>query len=167
MTNKPKRSDIECDGRRYDDHPDFEPDLSPETIARLGVFGGAYFADDLDDCKGISQEILKHSTGDKDKANNAFGVHSGMSREKWKERGWLTDENPRGWYEWYCRFDAGERFDEDEDQIGRWKDFRNRWSPNDRKALDNMSPGDGTRQALLHWALHPWTPEMAVEKSES
>ena len=38
--------------------------------------------------------------------------------------------------------------------------------PNDRQALENMSPGDGTRQALLHWALHPWTPEMSVEDSE-
>lgn len=166
MPNKPQRSDITCDGRRYDDHPEFTPDLSPETMARLGVFGGAYFADDLDDNKGIPEDVLKHSTGDKDKSNNAFGVHSGMSREKWAERGWLTDDNPRGWYEWYVRFDAGERFDEDEDQIGRWKDFRNRWSPNDRQALKNMSPGDGTRQALLHWALHPWTPEMSVEDTE-
>lgn len=166
MPSRPERYEIQCDGRRYEDHPDFTPDLSPETMAKLGVFGGAYFADDLDDNKDIPSSVLKRSMGDKDKTNNAFGVHSGMSREKWDERGWLTEDNPRGWYEWYCRFDAGKRYDEDKDQIKRWKDFRNRWSPNDRQALENMSPGDGTRQALLHWALHPWTPEMSVEASE-
>jgi len=166
VPSRPERYEIQCDGRRYEDHPDFTPDLSPETMAKLGVFGGAYFADDLDDNKDIPSSVLKRSMGDKDKTNNAFGVHSGMSREKWDERGWLTEDNPRGWYEWYCRFDAGKRYDEDKDQIKRWKDFRNRWSPNDRQALENMSPGDGTRQALLHWALHPWTPEMSVEASE-
>lgn len=162
-----QRDDIKCDGRTYDDHPDFTPDLSPATMAELGVFGGAYFEDDLDDCRGIRKAILDHSTSKKNKANNAFGVHSGMSREEWEERGWLTEDNPRGWFEWYCRFDEGERFEEDRTQIERWKDFRNRWSPGSREALENMNPKEGTRQALLHWALHPWTPEIAVEQKEN
>ena len=98
VPSRPERYEIQCDGRRYEDHPDFTPDLSPETMAKLGVFGGAYFADDLDDNKDIPSSVLKRSMGDKDKTNNAFGVHSGMSREKWDERGWLTEDNPRGWY---------------------------------------------------------------------
>ena len=159
----PSRSDIKTDDPRYGDFPDFKPDLSPLAMAKLGVFGGAYFADDIDDASGIPDAILERQTGDKKKSNNAFGVHSGMSREKWEKRGWLTSDNPRGWYEWYCRFHEGQRFDEDEDQIERWKDFRNRWSPNSQEALENMNPGPGTRQALLHWGLHPFTPEMAVE----
>lgn len=77
MPSRPERYEIQCDGRRYEDHPDFTPDLSPETMAKLGVFGGAYFADDLDDNKDIPSSVLKRSMGDKDKTNNAFGVHSG------------------------------------------------------------------------------------------
>lgn len=165
MNDCPDRSQINCDNPRYDDKPDFKPDLSPLAMAKLGVFGGAYFADDIDDCKGIPDAILDKQTGKKDKSNNAFKVNSGMSREKWDERGWLTKENPRGWYEWYCRFHEGERFDEDDDQIERWKDFGNRWTPGSKEALNNMNPGPGSRQALLHWAYNPYTPEIAVEQS--
>ena len=158
--------DIKLDRPRYKDYPDFTPDLSPKAMARAGVFDGAYFEDDIDDPSDIDEEILKTQRGPSDPKKNAFGVHSGLSREKWDERGWLSADNPRGWYEWFCRFDSGKRFDEDEEQIRRWQNFKKRWSPKSLEALENMNPKEGTRQALLHWALDPQTPERSASENE-
>ena len=52
------------------------------------------------------------------------------------------------------------------DQIKRWKDFRNRWSPKSCEALENMNPKEGTRQALLQWALDPQTPEKSAAAND-
>lgn len=156
--------EIDLDKPRYKDFPEFTPDLSPVAMARLGVFGGSYFSDDIDDCKGIPEEILKLQNGQKDKSKNAFNAHSGLSRKEWEDRGWLSKENPRGWYEWYCRFHEGQRFKEDKTQIQRWLDFKNRWSPKSIEALKNMNPKEGTRQALLHWGLDPYTPEKSAKE---
>ena len=155
---------IAFDRPRFHDYPEFTPDLSPLAMARLGVFGGSYFADDVDDSSGIPDEILALQQGAKNKQNNAFKTHSGLSREEWAERGWLSEENPRGWYQWYCRFHEGQRFAEDRVQIERWLDFRNRWSPKSPEALRRMNPKEGTRQALLHWALDPYTPEKSAKR---
>jgi len=153
---------MEFDRPRYADFPEFKPDLSPLAMAKLGVFGGSYFSDDIDDCSGIPDEIVALQNHSKNKQRNAFGVHSGLSREDWDKRGWLTSDNPRGWYQWYCRFHEGQRFPEDQDQIDRWKDFKNRWSPKSTQALKNMNPKAGTRQALLHWGIDPYTPEKSA-----
>jgi hypothetical protein len=158
----PTHEEIRFDRPRYEDYPDFEPDLSPLAMARMGVFGGSYFADDIDDCRGIPQEILDLQRGEKSKANNAYRAHSGLSREEWEKRGWLSSDNPRGWYQWYCRFHEGERFPENREQVNRWKDFRRRWSPKTPEALQRMNPKAGTRQALLHWGLDPFTPEKSA-----
>lgn len=156
--------EIVLDCPRYEDYPEFQPDLSPLAMAKLGVFGGSYFADDIDDCAGIPSEILALQNHHKNKQRNAFGAHSGLSREDWDKRGWLTRDNPRGWYEWYCRFHEGQRFPEDQEQIERWKDFKNRWSPKSEQALKNMNPKAGTRQALLHWGIDPYTPEKSAKQ---
>lgn len=152
-----------ADAPRYEDHPEFTPDLSPGAMLAAGVFGGGYFhGEDDDEIEDIDQSILDagpHDLEPDDRANNAFGARSGLSREEWRKRGWIDERDPLGWFQWYCRFHSGRRIDDDERQIARWRDFRARWQPKSEDALRRMNPGAGTRQALLHWAIDPWLPE--------
>jgi len=166
--SKPQRKDVKADNPEYDDYPDFKPDLSPLQMAKLGAFGGSYFnGASNDDLKGIPENIIELQSHRKNKNNNMFGVNSGMSLEQWQERGWIREQDPLGWYHWYIRFHSGRRTGDDERQISRWKDFVQRWTPKSREALNNMDPGPGSRQALLHWAVHPWKPEISIEKDEA
>lgn len=155
--------ELGADHPRYEDHPEFTPDLSPGAMLAAGVFGGGYFSDwDDDQLEGIDPAILKRGRyRDKpdDKANNCFGAKSGLSLEEWRKRGWIRDQDPVGWFQWYCRFHSGRRSDDDARQIKRWREFRARWQPKSEDALRRMNPGAGTRQALLHWAVDPWLPE--------
>ncbi len=165
--SKPQRSDVKADKPRYDDFQDFKPDFSPKRMVEMGVFNGAYFKDATDEnLEGIPDAIAKAQSGPSDKANNMFDSKSGLSFEEWKKKGWIRDQDPLGWFQWFCRFDGGRRTEDDERQIKRWQEFKHRWTPGSKKALNNMDPKDGTRQALLQWGIHPWTPEMAVENDE-
>lgn len=155
--------ELGADRPRYDDFPDFTPDLSPGAMLAAGVFGGGYFhGADGDQIDGIDDEILERGPYDlkpDDRTHNAFGVHSGLSREEWVRRGWIREQDPLGWFQWYCRFHSGRRSEDDARQIGRWSDFRKRWRPRTEDALRRMNPRAGTRQALLHWGIDPWLPE--------
>jgi hypothetical protein len=35
--------------------------------------------------------------------------------------GWISDTDPYGWFQWYCRFYRGRRSSDDVRQIARWK----------------------------------------------
>jgi nicotinamide riboside transporter PnuC len=35
--------------------------------------------------------------------------------------GWISDVDPYGWFQWYCRFYRGRRSSDDARQISRWK----------------------------------------------
>lgn len=155
--------ELGADCPRYDDFPDFTPDFSPGAMLAAGVFGGGYFhRTDPGELDGIDPAILSRGSYDlkpDNRANNAFGVHSGLSIEEWRKRGWIRDQDPLGWFQWYCRFHSGRRSGDDARQIARWSDFRKRWRPRTEDALRRMNPQAGTRQALLHWGVDPWMPE--------
>lgn len=161
-------SSIEIDRPRYDDHPEFMPDISPGKMLSAGVFGGGYFYQcNPEDLEGIDEKILRQGSYDKipsDRHNNAFGAKSGLSRQEWIEKGWMRDQDPLGWFQWYCRFHSGRRSPDDERQITRWADFKKRWQPKTKEALERMNPGAGTRQALLHWGIDPWLPENGLKE---
>ena len=132
---------------------DFRPELSPKQMLRLGVFGGKY----LGDCRAEFPKDwfvgAKLSKTRHDPALNFFRVSASQPLSVWREKGWIYHEDPRGWFQWYCRYYMGRRCVDDERQIKRWRAIRRHVSQLKR----NCAPGDlncrrKQRQALLHWA---------------
>lgn len=139
-------------GRRFD--PEFRPDLTPKQMLALGVFGGKYMTDCLDEFPANWFTRAKLSPDCRDSSLNYFGVDASQPLSIWRNKGWIHPDDPRGWFQWYCRYYMGRRMpQEDQRQIGRWKAIRRHASQIRR----NCEPGELTcrkrqRQALLHWA---------------
>lgn len=139
-------------GKNFD--PEFRPHLTPKEMLELGVFGGKY----MTDCKKEFGEAwfrhAKLSPAKKDPKINYFGVDASQSLSVWRKKGWIFQDDPRGWFQWYCRYYMGRRIPlEDARQIRRWKAIRRHIM----QIKKNCRPGDflcrpRQRQALLHWA---------------
>ena len=134
----------------------FRPQLSPKKMLELGVFGGAYFGQNINEYPKSWFEKAKISKKFDVKLNR-FKIKAGLSREHWIRKGWIFKEDPLGWFQWYCRFSLGRRITHiDEIQIKRWKNFTRHV-----KAIEkNCDSGDLTcrrrqRQAILQWAYDP------------
>ena len=144
---------------RFIDYPDFLPDLSPAAMLAAGVFDGGYFFKGIEeDLKGISSSIL--SAGPyKEKPNpkfNHFKTSSGQSLSIWRKNGWIHDQDPLGWFHFYCRFYSGRRSEDDKRQITRWVDYKRRWTPKSTEAAKRQAITPKGRQALLHWGIDPF-----------
>ena len=139
-------------GRDFD--PEFEPELTPAEMLRLGVFGGKYMRDCRKEFPASWFKAARLARGDHaDKTLNYFGVDASQPLSEWKRKGWIHPDDPRGWFQWYCRYYAGRRMEDDARQIRRWKAFRRHV----RQVKANCDEGDPfcrprQRQALLHWA---------------
>lgn len=137
---------------------DFRPDLTPSEMLALGVFGGRYMRDCRDEFpKSWFRSARLHPLGKKGNSPelNYFGVSASQSLKEWRKRGWIDEANdPRGWFQWYCRYYMGRRLPgEDQRQIKRWKAMRRHLA----QIAQNCRRGDlgcrkRQRQALLHWA---------------
>ena len=102
----------------------FCPQLSPQEMLELGVFGGWYFKGDIDEYPKTWFEKAKISKDGFNKKLNYFEVKSGQPMSVWKKKGWITSEDPLGWFQWYCRYFLGRRIVEvDSFQIKRWNAF--------------------------------------------
>ncbi len=145
---------IEEPGKNF--HPEFKPDLTPKEMLALGVFGGVYMRDCTKEFPADWFTHAKFQVKDSyvhDPKINFFKVNASQPLSVWKKKGWIHKDDPRGWFQWYCRYYMGRRSEDDERQIKRWKAIR-------RHAYQiryNCKPGDMTcrpvqRQALLHWA---------------
>jgi hypothetical protein len=138
-------------GRDFD--PEFRPELTPAEMLALGVFGGKYMTDCRDEFPA-SWFAGARLSDRKDASLNCFGVDASQPLGVWRAKGWIHPDDPRGWFQWYCRYYRGRRIPgEDERQIGRWKAIR-RHVAQLRCACE---PRDvwcrpRQRQALLHWA---------------
>lgn len=133
--------------------PEFVPQLTPKVMLALGVFGGVYLRDCKDEFPEDWFTNAKLATGKKDVFLNYFKVDASQSLAVWKEKGWIHPDDPRGWFQWYCRYFMGRRHEDDERQISRWRAIARHVS----QLQKYCAPGDGTcrprqRQALLHWA---------------
>jgi len=134
--------------------PDFRPELTPAQMLRLGVFAGKYMTDCRREFPRSWFAGAKLAKQQRDKTLNYFGVDASQPLSVWRKKGWIFRDDPRGWFQWYCRYYMGRRIpEEDARQIGRWKAIRRHV----RQVQKNCEPGDVTcrkrqRQALLHWA---------------
>lgn len=132
---------------------EFKPELTPKQMLELGVFGGEYFADrpqDLPDDWFASAKLSPKY----DKSLNFFEVSASQPLSVWQQKGWIDQRDPRGWFQWYCRYYMGRRIpDYDQWQIKRWKAIR-RHVTQLRKActIGDLNCRPRQRQALLHWA---------------
>jgi len=141
----------EPEGKNF--HTGFKPELAPKELLGLGVFGGKYLTDCKKEFTASWFNNAKLSPKFHDPALNYFKVNASKPLSYWKEKGWLYKEDPRGWFQWYCRYYRGRRSVDDDRQIKRWKAFT-RHIAQLKKHCDR---GDFTcrpvqRQALLHWA---------------
>jgi len=142
---------IEPAGRNFDDG--FEPELTPRELLALGVFGGKYMTDCRAEFPASWFRRAKLSPERHDPALNYFGVNASQPLSVWRKNGWIYHEDPRGWFQWYCRYYMGRRSLDDERQIRRWRQMRRHIA----QIKLGCEPLDldcrrRQRQALLHWA---------------
>jgi hypothetical protein len=142
----------EPEGKRFD--PRFQPDLSPKQMLALGVFGGKYLTDCREEFPAHWFTRAKLSPAGKDPSQNYFGVDASQSLSVWRAKGWIHPDDPRGWFQWYCRYYLGRRIPEEDDrQIRRWLAIGRHIA----QLRAHCRPGDEhcrprQRQAILHWA---------------
>ena len=134
-------------------HAGFEPQLTPKQMLELGVFGGKYMTDCKSEFPADWFENAKLCAERHDPALNCFGVNASQPLSVWKAKGWIYKEDPRGWFQWYCRYFLGRRIRDDERQVKRWAAIRRHIA----QILQNCAPRDLScrrrqRQAILHWA---------------
>jgi hypothetical protein len=143
---------VEPAGRNFD--PEFSPDLTPKQMLALGVFCGKYMTDCRDEFPADWFAKAKLAGGRRDCSLNYFGVAASQPLSVWREKGWIHPDDPRGWFQWYCRYYQGRRLQgEDERQIGRWRAMRRHVRQIDRNCERNdLTCRRRQRQALLHWA---------------
>jgi len=162
----------------FDDSPDFKPNLSPKDVLQLGSFGGTYFRPIYSSVtkKKYGSEVWKELPADwlqgldvkrqvassvYDTSVNKYKVKCGASLEEWESSGWMREQDPYGWFQWYCRFYQGRRTEDDERQISRWMKCcgpKGRWKNNLISKIakagcgyDNFGVSPVVRQTLQHW----------------
>lgn len=135
---------------------DFKPDLTPAEMLKLGVFGGRY----LRDCQKEfpitwfqGAKLLPAGLPGHNSQLNYFKVEASLSLREWQRKDWIHPQDPRGWFQWYCRYYLGRRSEDDQRQIKRWRMMRRHVA----QIKKNCEAGDELcrakqRQALLHWA---------------
>ena len=138
-------------GRNFDS--EFRPELTPGKILALGVFGGRYLTDCRDEFPASWFAEARLCAERHDPTLNFFGVNASQPLSVWRKKGWIYEEDPRGWFQWYCRYYMGRRCPDDQRQIKRWRAVRRHVA----QLRKNCIAGDwgcrpGQRQALLHWA---------------
>jgi len=160
----------------------FRPNLSPAQILQGGAFGGTYYRSITSAvtnesypasqvlATSLEPEWIKnlnpklHLTSQTYRpAVNKYKAKCGGSLGMWESSGWISDVDPYGWFQWYCRFYSGRRCSDDERQIGRWSKIAgpkgrflsqlcNKCLKANKKAGDtSVSPV--IRQTLWHWGL--------------
>lgn len=160
----------------------FHPNRTPEEVLRAGSFGGTYFRPITSAVTNISynsSSVLKDTVESSWITNldkhtmltsttykpsiNKFKVKCGGSLGMWESSGWISDSDPYGWFQWYCRFYRGRRSSDDARQISRWcksAGVRGRFRSQicNKIVSAGVGAGDGSvspviRQTLLHWGL--------------
>lgn len=144
----------EPEGKHFDRR--FQPDLTPKQMLSLGVFGGVYMRDctkEFPEDWFAEAKFQKEDSFEHDPTINFFGVNASQPLSVWQKKGWINPQDPRGWFQWYCRYYMGRRSEDDERQIKRWVAMRRHLA----QIAKHCRQGDffchrKQRQAVLHWA---------------
>lgn len=138
-------------GENFDS--DFNPELTPKKMLELGVFGGKYMTDCQNEFPKDWFTNAKLSPKKKDISLNYFKIDASKSLQYWKDKNWIYYEDPRGWFQWYCRYYFGRRCPDDRRQIKRWKAMIRHIAQIKKNCFPNeLNCRKKQRQALLHWA---------------
>ena len=140
------------EGRDFD--PAFRPELTPPEMLLLGVFCGKYMTDCTGEFPAEWFIGARLATGRRDCSLNYFRVDASQKLSVWRAKGWICQDDPRGWFQWYCRYYLGRRLPaEDARQIKRWRAMRRHIRQIERNCeRGDLSCRPRQRQALLHWS---------------
>jgi hypothetical protein len=138
-------------GKNFD--VEFDPQLTPKEMLELGIFGGKYMTDCRNEFPRGWFTRARLCSEEHDPKLNFFGVNASQPLSVWRRRGWIHPDDPRGWFQWYCRYYTGRRHEDDKRQIRRWKAIKRHIA----QIQNNCVRGDldcrrKQRQAVLHWA---------------
>ncbi len=134
--------------------PDFLPELTPKQMLAMGIFGGKYMTDCQNEFPADWYKKAKLDLKFHDPKLNYFGINASQLLSVWQKKGWIHPADPRGWFQWYCRYYMGRRMPEyDQWQIKRWQAIKRHIA----QIKKNCAPRDllcrpKQRQAVLHWA---------------
>jgi hypothetical protein len=134
--------------------PEFRPELTPKQMLALGVFGGKYMTDCRREFPASWFARAKLSPERHDPRLNYFGVNASQSLATWRRKGWIRKQDPRGWFQWYCRYYMGRRSADDARQIRRWRAIARHVAAIRRNCeRRDLACRRRQRQAVLHWAF--------------
>ncbi|MCU0653063.1 MAG: hypothetical protein MUD10_02280 [Candidatus Pacebacteria bacterium] len=142
-------------GKDFD--PEFRPELTPKQMLKMGIFGGVYMRDcgkEFPKDWFAGARFQKAGSCEHDPELNYFGVNASQPLAVWRKKGWIHPADPRGWFQWYCRYYLGRRMsEEDARQIKRWKTMRRHIAQIKKNCVSgDLACRRVQRQALLHWA---------------
>lgn len=133
--------------------PLFHPELTPQEMLEMGIFGGKYMTDCQQEFPDERFKKAKLCPSKHDPKVNFFGVNASQSLKVRQEKWWIYPDDPRGRFQRYCRYYMGRRGPDDERQIKRWRaikrhiaQIKNSCYPLDRECRKKQ------RQAVLHRA---------------
>lgn len=142
---------VELMGENFDFR--FKPELTPKQMLELGVFGGKYMTDCQKEFPKSWFLKAKLNSDKHDPLINFFKVNASQPLSVWREKGWIHPDDPRGWFQWYCRYYIGRRHPDDERQIKRWMAMKRHVVQIENGCLyQDLNCRKRQRQALLHWA---------------
>ena len=138
-------------GENFD--AEFRPDLTPSEMLKIGVFGGKYMTDCRREFPAEWFERAKLCAERHDTGLNFFKVNASQPLSVWRAKGWIHPDDPRGWFQWYCRYYMGRRAADDKRQIRRWQNIRRHLAQLEKHcARRDLACRPRQRQSLLHWA---------------
>ena len=149
----------------------FSPNKTPAEVIKEAAFDGTYFSDiysgvngkwyrnswkEFDFLKNVDARY--YSSNCYDVKVNKYGVKCGTSLRFWENKGWINEQDPYEWFQWYCRYYLGRRSGDDERQIKRWMGIVNRFKgilvkmiKNKGVRFDDDFVSLKIRQVSLHW----------------
>ena len=141
-------------GGEYD--PSFQPVFTPIEMLKMGVFEGKYLNDDIFEYPREFFIEAKVSLLRPNEKVNFFKIKSRSPTSDWIKYGWIHEQDPKGWFQWYCRYYMGRRTDDDARQIKRWKHFVRHAGQIRANCPGQLNKRVRQRQALLQWAHDPF-----------